>query len=209
MLLTFSDFTTSTVCNGLLKGEALLVMVQCGNLLLIQALDSTDLQRTVYKQSDSSTTKTMRTLCLVFNLRGVNTPWQVKSVGTFPRFYASDSNDGRIARHWYVVRQLLIIAWQYLFLDIIQTSELQSTPEMNEKLFSKGSEYMYPATPEQWAARISVGLIAWIGPARVNLDLWYRCLGLIFVTIGISNPEDWPPLFGNMLEAYTLRGWWR
>lgn len=209
MLLAFSDFTTSTVFNGLLKGESLVVLMQCSNLLLIEAVDSKDLQGVIYTQSDSSTTKTIRALCLVFNLRGVNTPWQVKNVGTFPRFFASKSKDGRISRHWYIIRQCLIVAWQYLFLDIVQTSEQQSTPEMNEQLFSEGSEYWYPATPEQWTGRISAGIIALIGPARVNLDLWYRCLGLIFVMVGISSPEDWPPLFGHLLEAYTLRRCWR
>ncbi|KAF8815354.1 hypothetical protein BYT27DRAFT_7080138 [Phlegmacium glaucopus] len=40
------------------------------------------------------------------------------------------------------------------------------------------------------------------------LSLVYTAYSIISVTIGISEPRDWPHLFGSPLDAYTVRNCW-
>lgn len=222
LLRSVSHATTSTVVNDVFAGESAIVLLQCFNLLLVSRLDDADLQNAgVYQEPAGSITRTIRTLGLLLNLRGISTPWQVKTIHSFPKWlYTSDQNghderktdtaegkiNGKANAQRYILRQATIIAWQYLLLDIIHTSELEADPEMNHKLFGISSEYTYlSATPEQWAGRVSAGLLAWFGPARVNIDFYYRILSLFCVMLGFGDPEDWPPLFGSMLDVYSLR----
>lgn len=42
----------------------------------------------------------------------------------------------------------------------------------------------------------------------VYLDGTNAILAAFFVTIGLDDPEDWPPLFGNLSQAIGLRNFW-
>ena len=41
-----------------------------------------------------------------------------------------------------------------------------------------------------------------------TVDALHHALAIFFVTTGIDLPEEWPPLFGNIIEAYSIRRWW-
>ncbi|KAM5354808.1 hypothetical protein ACJ41O_001454 [Fusarium nematophilum] len=202
---------TSIAINDLVNGYLAFVLLQCCNLLVISRLDEEHLLKShVFQLSDGFLYKFFCRACLMFNLRGVGTPWQIKRLNEFPRFYCGHSRDGKPTRGWYLVRQLLIISWQYLFLDIVFTSSMDTPPEDTERLFGHGKEFLYlDATTEQWAARIGVSLVSWLGPARVTIDMAYRSVSVASVLLGLTPPEAWPPLFGSIWEAYTIRGCWR
>ena len=40
------------------------------------------------------------------------------------------------------------------------------------------------------------------------LSLLYTAYSIVSVAVGISEPRDWPPLFGSPLDGYTLRNCW-
>lgn len=49
----------------------------------------------------------------------------------------------------------------------------------------------------------------WIWIAFFFLEFYHSLMAMVFVSIlGFDQPEDWPPLFGNPLEASSLRGFW-
>lgn len=48
----------------------------------------------------------------------------------------------------------------------------------------------------------------WIWESLVFLDGANSILALVFVLAGIDQPEDWPPLFGSLGDATTLRKFW-
>ncbi|KAJ3546591.1 hypothetical protein NM208_g1929 [Fusarium decemcellulare] len=201
---------SSMVINGIIMGEVTLVFLQCCNFLVVTRLDTDALIRArIFQVPDGLFTKAFRTTCLMFNLRGIRTPWQIKRLNRFPRFYDRHGDSGKPHRSSYIIRQLLIISWQYLFLDVVYISSLDTTPEDTEKLFGQGMEFVYfNATIEQWAGRVAVGLFAWLVPARINLDIGYRIISVVSVFLGATSPEDWPPLFGNVWDIYTIRGFW-
>ncbi|KAF4986888.1 hypothetical protein FDECE_15710 [Fusarium decemcellulare] len=201
---------SSMVINGIIMGEVTLVFLQCCNFLVVTRLDTDALIRArIFQVPDGLFTKAFRTTCLMFNLRGIRTPWQIKRLNRFPRFYDRHGTSGKPNRGSYIIRQLLIISWQYLFLDVVYISSLDTTPEDTEELFGPGMEFVYfNATIEQWAGRVAVGLFAWLVPARINLDIGYRIISVVSVFLGATSPEDWPPLFGNVWDIYTIRGFW-
>lgn len=206
-----SKITTSFVLNGMIVGQGMIGIFQCFNLVLITSLDENDLVRAaVYEHRAGFLRRIGSTFGLLANYRGISTPWQAKTVPEFPAFYINHGSRTRPALGWYIARQVLIISWQYLLLDLIYTSSLDASPEENARLFGPGLEFKYwDLTPEQWTGRLLVGAIAWFIPARTVLDISARCFLLPFVASGILHPDACPPTFGRIGSAYTLRKFWR
>ncbi|KAH6886987.1 membrane bound O-acyl transferase family-domain-containing protein [Thelonectria olida] len=201
---------TSLVINDLVIGYLAFVLLQCCNFLIVTRLDAQDLiQANIFQLSDGVFYKSFCAFCLIFNFRGIGTPWQVKRLNKFPRFYDRHSNNGNPTPSWFIMRQLMIVGWHYLFLDIVWISSLDTPAEDTERLFGPGKEFVYfNATVEQWAARVGVSLVSWLGPGRVTIDMAYRITSVVSVILGITSPEDWPPLFGSIWDAYTIRACW-
>lgn len=42
----------------------------------------------------------------------------------------------------------------------------------------------------------------------LNLNIVYKCVSALAVTLHLYRPEDWPPLFGSILQATTVRNVW-
>ncbi len=40
------------------------------------------------------------------------------------------------------------------------------------------------------------------------LKMYYEAASLLAVGLGLGRPEDWPDMFGNWSDAYTLRRLW-
>lgn len=47
-----------------------------------------------------------------------------------------------------------------------------------------------------------------IGYSIGFLNTVHKILAIIFVGTGLDEPEDWPPLFGNIQEAASIRNYW-
>jgi hypothetical protein len=188
-----------------------LFILQCCNFLVITRLDANDLAKeNIFQPTDGLIYKTYRVVCLIFNVRGIETPWQAKHLGGFPQFYFQHGERREPTRSWFIIRQSLIAAWQYLLLDFVYNSSLNTPKEDTQRLFGHGTEYIYlNATAEQWMGRVIVGIIAWAIPGRVSIDFPYRVLSIISVLFGFASPQQWPPLFGSISDAYTIRGFWR
>ena len=61
-------------------------------------------------------------------------------------------------------------------------------------------------TSSGWLWRSTVWLIALSGYCMSSL--LYTAYSIVSVTIGMTEPRDWPRLFGSPLDAYTLRNCW-
>jgi hypothetical protein len=46
-------------------------------------------------------------------------------------------------------------------------------------------------------------------PALVNINAQHCVMSMVLVALGISQPADWPPLFGSLKNMYTVRNFWR
>ncbi|KAF7773145.1 hypothetical protein Agabi119p4_5312 [Agaricus bisporus var. burnettii] len=48
-----------------------------------------------------------------------------------------------------------------------------------------------------------------VAPALATMTAQHCALGIVLVTVGISQPADWPPLFGSPKNMYTVSAFWR
>lgn len=65
-----------------------------------------------------------------------------------------------------------------------------------------------PVTTRETLIRI-VFTIRWIWLCFVDVDAAHTFLSIVFVGIlRLDAPEEWPPMFGSPLEAYSLRRYW-
>lgn len=163
----------------------------------------------VFDLHDSLVVKTLRTIGFLYNLRGIGTKWQIKRVNHHPSFLIRKGNDGKPSRGWFIIRQTCIIAWQWLLLDLIYEGALQQTPAESFAVLGADLEFVYSdLNTDQWIYRFIVGFCGWLGPARVFLDLPYRIVSVVSVSLGLSEADEWPPTFGSVTDLQSIRSFW-
>ena len=64
-----------------------------------------------------------------------------------------------------------------------------------------------PSLPESLSQQVFVG---WLSAMRSYFDMayGYHVCSLLAVSLGLTEPALWPPLFGSFTEAYTMRKLW-
>ena len=199
LLRELCRLSDSIILGSVFIGNAAIVLLQCVNFLIVKSYEEQDLtQAGIYKATDGIAVKTWRAMVLLLNLRGTGTVWQDRNRHEFPAYCVSKATntnrDGKtsvqIGRRRYILRQLAVFAWQYLFTDVAYSVGLDADPEMDEKMFGVGSEFAYmSATPEQWIAKLAVGVAGGFGPGRLSIDMWYRLLAVVFVAFGANEAE--------------------
>jgi hypothetical protein len=193
----------------LLGTPAMLLVIHLLNLLLINGVDMCDVMHEAKLESPAGIISVLSAACgVVFSIRGVGTRWQAKNTPSLPAFY---NLNGRVpTRGRFLLRQTVIFLWQYLVLDVIFALGLQQDPDDAVQQHALGTEFMYlSATREQWQTRIFGSIFAHLLAGRVLIDIFsHRFISIIAVALRIHSPADWPPAFGSMLDAYTIRNYW-
>jgi hypothetical protein len=195
------------VYNAVIACAQFVAVIHYVDLLLINSIDVSDLIREkLLGPSAGILSRLFHALRITYNVRGVGTRWQVKNTPNFPSYFASQSSP---SRGRFLLRQTVILIWQYLLIDVLDATRKQQSPEEVKHLYAPGAESLFlDATAEQREARIAVSLMTWFIVARLIIDSVYRLLSLVFVGIRLSSPSNWPPFFGSMWDAYTLRNYW-
>lgn len=141
----------------------------------------------------------------LLNFRFVGTPYQVKNV---PPFSGHDLQ--HVPGRGKFLRQTAITAiTSYLMLDALTSA---ADPDLTAKylsmrnisLFSRFEDVSVKELGMRLSATISLG----ISMSCVQRGI-YSLAAFIAVACGLSNPSSWPPLYGSVLEAYTIRRFWR
>lgn len=199
-------FSGNVVYNAVIACAQFAAVIHYIDLLLITNIDVSDLVREqLLDLSGGSFSRVFHAIRITYNVRGVGTRWQAKNTPSFPKYFSQSSP----SRGRFLLRQTVIFIWQYLLIDVFDATRKQQSPEDVKNLYAPGAESLFlNATAEQLGARIAVSLMAWFIFARIIIDSVYRLLSLIFVGIGLSSPSNWPPFFGSLWDAYTLRSFW-
>jgi hypothetical protein len=71
--------------------------------------------------------------------------------------------------------------------------------------FKQGGPPVGEGTSFLWRLGFSLGFAAAV---YVSLTMMHVVYCLLSVGFGLSEPKDWPSLFGSIWEAYTLRRFW-
>jgi hypothetical protein len=135
---------------------------------------------------------------LTSTFRFVGTPYEARNT---PKARTNNSKD-------FCRRKFVTIVLSYVILDFIQA---QNDPDIaarfirlkNIPVFARLNEF----TLEEGIIRVFTVLAAGVALVCVQGGV-YRTLALLAVSLGISEPTDWPPFFGSLWDAYTLRRFW-
>ncbi|OJJ49482.1 hypothetical protein ASPZODRAFT_129961 [Penicilliopsis zonata CBS 506.65] len=141
-------------------------------------------------------------LRLLLDLRAVGTRWQAKNTPPWPSYFGTDPNPP--SQTAFVLRQAAIGLWEYLLLDLIFSQSGRGLPSDD---FSSFSSFINP-THGRWQVRLLSSLAVWLVFGRTLVDVIYRFVSMVAVLSGLTMPDCWPPFFGSMWDAYTLRNAW-
>ncbi|KAJ5161216.1 hypothetical protein N7492_006608 [Penicillium capsulatum] len=137
----------------------------------------------------------------LFETRGINTPWQIKNIPQHPQYFAKRGMKIP-CRGLFLLRQLSILLWQYLLLDIVQTAGKQSPPlEMDSQSIEWNISVL------KWLERVLTNLFIGFS-SKLTSDTLYRFVSILLVGSGIDSPSNWPPAFGKITDVYNLRIFW-
>ncbi|KAL3459749.1 membrane bound O-acyl transferase family-domain-containing protein [Aspergillus heterothallicus] len=138
--------------------------------------------------------------------RGVDTQYEIKGL-------ESPSERTTSSRGRFLAWNLLVILLQYFMIDLI--THQPSSPEDVERMFGPGKEYLIfrprnvaPPTIAEIGVHLGVAVMAWGPMGACFISIFYRIVAVVSVALGVSNPRQWPSLFGSMTDAYTIRRFW-
>lgn len=142
---------------------------------------------------------------LILNKRRIRQPGQVKNLPVF------DSRNPHkiVSRRELVMFRATRFALFYLLLDFLSTQLMENA----EVKFAIGKEnLLYRIVCGELSssdAAESIGGIIGFGVSGVMFIIGCHDLGSVLVVgSGLGNVADWPPLFGPITEAYSVRRFW-
>lgn len=135
---------------------------------------------------------------LLWNIRRVGTPWQVKNV-------PSSAGLQTQTRAGFVLRRVAITLLAYLFVDAVVS---MPPPEKSMVQADKAALFsLRNLGAGDIAFRSGTVVGYWLTTGILNLFM--NNLGAIAaVTLGLSSPAECPPLYGSFSDAYTIRRFW-
>lgn len=138
--------------------------------------------------------------------RNEGTPWIVKNT---PPFSSEDTKFVPSRRYFYR-QKAAMITFTFLFVDVL--SQDSKTLEENAQLYSANKVRIFTGngnnlTTEQILIRLVTVILYWISTALV-IDAVGNMFAVLSVALHIKDVEHYPPNFGPVREAYTIRRFW-
>ncbi|KAF2009043.1 hypothetical protein BU24DRAFT_474509 [Aaosphaeria arxii CBS 175.79] len=140
----------------------------------------------------------------IFDSRGSGNPWEVKNV---PRFSTNDPHYIP-TKNEFLIRNILICLSSTILLDIVRPSADSS---QNEKLFADHKIYFFSRLGSVTVEEISIRFLTTLASTVMTYLLFqamYSAGAVVMVGLGMSRPDRWRPLFGDIREVYSLRRSW-
>ena len=141
---------------------------------------------------------------VTFNPRQLNTPYQVKNV---PHWSYGESQQIP-SQEDFLWRTAINIFLSYVIVDLCS---LGAQPEQNAVLFSDDKVGLFARldspSPQEIVIRVLSSLIVWLNIFCI-LRIFHGLLSFLAVGSGFNEAKDWPPPFGLLSEAYSVRRFW-
>lgn len=156
-----------------------------------------------------------------WNCRWIGTRWEQDSKARVPAKKrggpvqvtngnsGKDSAEGAIRRRKFVIRRLQVAIACYLLLDFLGWTAVP--PEVSEPLFRPEKQYIFRRTAEITAEELGVragGVLGYGIAASSALHMLHSLAAAVMVGLGINEPEEWPSMFGNISDAWSIRRLW-
>ena len=139
---------------------------------------------------------------VVFNYRAINTPREPKNI---PRW--SNSHPEYVpSRAKFLLHRGAAVVTAYLILDFLNN---QPPPDLSHFTDVKSGQFsgFRGQSVEDVITRM-VSTAMFLFSLRLTIALIYNAFSLIPVALMIHSPEDWPPYFGSVLSAFSIRKFW-
>ncbi|KAF9890732.1 hypothetical protein FE257_005598 [Aspergillus nanangensis] len=186
---------------GVVAFSCLIKLVHFSSLFLVLQVEIHQL--VAHPASASSLTRLGAALNCVTSTRGIGTPWEVKKTGPSCRESSHKTPP-------YLVKSLLALVWQYMAIDLLSFGAVKYVHREWPGALATGAEFLGPgSTREQLLARIPLCCIL-VANLRLLFAMVYGALATISVLLGLTAPQDWPPLFGSVrhLQTFCIRSFW-
>ncbi|EED84098.1 predicted protein [Postia placenta Mad-698-R] len=129
--------------------------------------------------------------CVITGPRGVGWNYQVANIPPRPS-----------EPRWTFVRHQSLCAFRwYLLVDLAQTYQ-RSNPS-----FSHHDANLFSLSAQGYIQRC-INIVARFAPAYGMIAMPYCLLSALSVAMAWSFPRDWPTMYGEWADAYTLRRFW-
>ena len=143
-------------------------------------------------------------LSVTLNPRQLNTPHQVKNV---PRWSHHEPQHVP-SRNSFLRRTAISVVISYMIVDLCS---LGAQPERNATLFSDDKVALFTLFEslefEEIVIRAIASFMLWLNVFCV-FKIFHGLLVILAVGSGFSEVRDWPPPFGPLSEAYSVRRFW-
>ncbi|KAM7211476.1 Membrane bound O-acyl transferase family domain containing protein [Rhypophila decipiens] len=150
-------------------------------------------------QTENILARSRSAIGLLWNMRRVGTPWQVKNT---PSAMGQQSS----SRLSFTAQRLAVTMLAYLFFDVV-VSFPPPPPAMTTA--EKGSLFQGIGGLDVGDIVFRTTMTASFWLMLIVLNLFMTNTGaIVSVLLGFNKPEDCPPLHGSFAEAFTLRRFW-
>lgn len=133
-------------------------------------------------------------VALSFNLRAINTPWQVKDL--------CFRNQERI---YFIIEVLAMTGRAYLFLDAIS---LAPPPDVRLAAPEKQIVWGFWNLPIEDLIFRAATAPAFLLAAYAIIYMPVHATALLSVLLGFTSPDAWPYLFGSVSDVRSIRSFW-
>lgn len=201
IISTSIDYLIRSPWAGLVGGHSVTLLFQYIDLVLLR-------QWSIESRPSEPRKWTQRLafgLSATWNSRFAGTQEQVKNVPPFSNTDPSYVPTREVFLRATTTRILL----SYIVLDVIGSSV---DPELSARFLTTSKVPVFDRLGEISGEEIIMRVCCVVG-ATIGLVCTeggiYSLFALVSVLLGISEPRDWPPFYGSVSEACTLRGFWR
>ncbi|KAL3442994.1 hypothetical protein BJX65DRAFT_312293 [Aspergillus insuetus] len=182
------------------------------NLLWFSAIDIRHITQDILRTSQEAQVPVPLTDCflrafyLCITPRGIGTTYEVTPLRRSPE-----------PRTRFLLRNIAIVLFKYikvyllisLALPLVPTGRLR-TGGRNDLVLGAGQHTeVARASFQASAINLGVVLFSYCSNEVLFMDFYYPVVAILCVGLRLSRPDQWPPLFGSIAEAYTLRRFWR
>jgi hypothetical protein len=139
---------------------------------------------------------------VVFSYRAIGTPREPKNI---PKWSVADP-EYVPSRAKFLLHRGAAVITSYLILDFLNNLPPPDLSHFIDVKSRQFSGFKGQSIEDIITRMMSTGLF-WFS-LRLTIALIYNAFSLIPVALMIHGPKDWPPYFGSVLSAFSIRKFW-
>ena len=138
-------------------------------------------------------------LRLLASPRGIG--WNFDPTSHLPSRPSREDMPSKQSRRRYILNQVFWIA-VYLAIWRLASHWNRSNPRFPKNIVPTSAKSV--VFPWWWRATVWATIV----DSYAFMTLTHSAMSVVAVSLRISDPQDWPPIFASPLEAYTIRRYW-